>query len=105
MQNKFLSALGLARRAGKAVCGTDAVKDSVRKKRALLIVLACDVSQNTKKQINDTASYYGTQLLEVPYTMSELSDALGKLYSVACVAITDIGLKTLVINSLKHQEV
>ena len=105
MQNKFLSSLGLAKRAGRAVVGTDAVRDTMKSKKAKMVIVASDVSDNTRKEILDTSVYYGAEAVIVPYTMSELSHALGKMSLVACVAITDISLTTLVKNSLEHQEV
>ena len=105
MQSKFLSAIGLAKRAGKVVTGTDAVRDTMKKKRAETVVVASDVSDNTRKEIFDTAEYYGCEAFLVPYTMSELSHALGKISLTACAAITDISFKTLIKNSLEHQEV
>ena len=105
MQNKFLSAIGLAKRAGKVVKGTDSVRDQMKKKRAVLTVIASDVSDNTKKEILDTSEYYGGETILVPYTMAELSHALGKDSLTACAAITDISFKTLIKNSLEHQEV
>lgn len=105
MQNKFLSNLGLAHRAGKIICGTESVRDSIKRRRALLVIVSCDISEKQKKEILDSASFYKVEAVCVPYTMSELSDALGKTSSVACAAITDIGFKTLAKNSLEHQEV
>jgi ribosomal protein L7Ae-like RNA K-turn-binding protein len=104
-QNKVLSTLGLAHRAGKLVLGTQQVRDSVKKKRALLVITACDISQNTRKEIFDSCAFYGVQAISSDFTMSDFSEALGKLCSVSAVALTDIGFKNLVINSLEHQEV
>ena len=105
MQSRFLSAIGLAKRAGKVVTGTDAVRDTMKKRCAEITVIASDASDNTKKEIFDTASFYSCEACLVPFTMSELSHALGKISLTACAAITDISFKTLIKNSLEHQEV
>ena len=104
-QNKFLSTLGLAWVAGKLTLGTEQVRDTVKKRRAHLVILASDTSDNTKKEVLDSCEFYKAEAITVDYTMSELAAALGKLHNVACVALTDIGFKNLVINSLEHQEV
>lgn len=104
-QNKFFLNLGLAHRAGKVVIGTEQVRDAVKFRRAELVIVACDVSENTRKEILDTCAFYGAEVIVSDFTMSQFSEALGKLRNVAGVAITDIGLKTLVKNSLEHQEV
>lgn len=104
-QNKYLSTLGLARAAKKLVVGTEQVRNSIKKQKALLVIIASDVSDNTKKELLDSCSFYSVEALCVKETMSELSHALGKLHSVACAALTDIGFKTLVKNNLEHQEV
>ena len=104
-QNKFLSTLGLARVAKKLATGTEQVRDTVKKHKAVLVILASDTSDNTKKELLDSCSFYGAEAIVSEYTMSELATALGKLHNVACVAITDIGFKKLVMNTLEHQEV
>ena len=105
MQDKFLMAIGLAKRSGHAVFGTEQVRDSAKAGKARLIIVASDVSDNTRKEILDSCAFYKVEAVCVEETMSQLSSALGKLHSVACAALTDIGFKTLVKNSLEHQEV
>ena len=104
-QNKYLSTLGLARIAKKLTIGTEQVRTSIKKGDAALVIIASDVSENTRKEILDSCMFYKVEAISVKETMAQLSTALGKLHSVACVAITDIGFKTLVKNSLEHQEV
>ena len=100
MQNKFLSAIGLAKRAGQAVFGTEMVQNSARSGKAKLIIVASDVSNNTRKELNDTAAYYKTECIGVDCTMAQLSAAAGLLRNTSSVAITDENLTVLVKNSL-----
>jgi len=104
-QNKYLSTLGLARVAKKLVIGTEQVRSCIKKGDAVLVLIASDVSDNTRRELLDSCAFYNVEALSVDETMSQLSTALGKLHSVACAALTDIGFKTLVKNSLEHQEV
>jgi ribosomal protein L7Ae-like RNA K-turn-binding protein len=105
VQNKLLSNLGLAHRARKLITGTEGVRNSIKDHSALLVLVAEDASNNTKKEVSDSAHYYNAEVRIINFTMAELASALGKLHNVACVAITDIGFKTLVNNSLENQEV
>lgn len=101
MQDKFLSAIGLAKRAGGAVFGTEMVRDSAKKGLAKLIIIAKDVSKNTLKEITDTATFYNTEFIISNYTMTELSSATGLLRSTSSIAVLDGNLTVLVKNSLK----
>jgi ribosomal protein L7Ae-like RNA K-turn-binding protein len=101
MQDKFLSAIGLAKRAGGAVFGTEMVRDSAKKGLAKLIIIAKDVSKNTLKEITDTATFYNTEFIISNYTMTELSSATGLLRSTSSIAVLDGNLTILVKNSLK----
>ena len=100
MQDKFLMAIGLAKRSGHAVFGTEQVRDSAKAGKARLIIVASDVSDNTKKEITDTASFYETECILSCYTMAQLSSAAGLLRSTSSVAITDENITVLVKNSI-----
>lgn len=86
---KVFGLIGLAKKAGKAVRGEGAVKDSIRYGKAYLVIIANDASDNTKKSIVNSCKYY-----DVPYFIvgakDELGHALGREYS-ASVCITDNG--------------
>jgi len=100
MHDKFLSAIGLARRARAAVFGTEPVRDSAKKGLAKLIIVASDVSDNTRKEITDTAAFYKTECILSHYTMAEISSAAGILRSTSSLAVTDENMTVLVKNSL-----
>ena len=100
MQDKFLMALGLAKRAGYLVLGTEQVRDSAKCGKAKLIIIASDVSENTRKEITDTANFYKTEYITPCYTMAQLSVAVGVLRSVSSVAVTDGNMTVLVKNSI-----
>ena len=75
MQNrKVWGYLGLAARAGKAVSGSFCVERSVRRRRAKLVIVSQDASENTKKAFRDLCTYY-----KVPLYIFGSSDELGKL--------------------------
>ena len=87
--NKVFGLLGLAKRAGKVICGESGVKNGIRYFKSQLVIIAEDASENTAKSITDSCKYYG-----VPYyfysTKDELGHAVGHEFH-ACVAISDKG--------------
>lgn len=92
---RLLSAFGLTRKAGKAIIGTDAVCDSIRAKRALIVIISEYASDNTKKRLINCASYYGIGYVFVSCTTNELGGAVGKT-ETACIGTDDINFKRLI---------
>lgn len=85
MTDRFLSLLGLCRRAGKVVLGNDPVIDSVSQKKARLIIVASDCSKNTAKGVLSIAHKNNVRTHVVPYTKEEISLALGKYTAVLSI--------------------
>ena len=83
--HKFLSLLGLSKRAGKLAAGEVAV----RGKQAYLLILSEDASKNTKKKFRNSAAYYELPLAEIG-TKEELGRAIGTdMRSI--IAVTEEG--------------
>ena len=89
MKDKFLFMLGLCRRAGKIITGTDLVTKSLPSKKTYLVIYTEDASENTKKRVTDKCSFYGVECQMVPYSSLVISDAIGKAGSVCTIGITD----------------
>lgn len=85
MDNKTLGFFGLIRRAGKLTIGCDPAVDSMKKGAAKLVVMASDISGNTKKTVLKNAEAYGVHTIIVSCTKEELSYAVGKLAAVVSV--------------------
>ena len=73
---KFLSLLGLCKRAGKLAAGEVAAEQAVRGKQAYFLILSEDASKNTKKKFRNSAAYYELPLAEIG-TKEELGRAIG----------------------------
>lgn len=58
MNDKVISLLGLAERAGKIASGEFAAEKAVKIGKARLIIVAEDASDNTKKKFSDMCKYY-----------------------------------------------
>ena len=57
-QNKALSLLGLATKAGKVASGEFCTEKEVKSGRAALVIVAGDASENTKKRFRNMCSFY-----------------------------------------------
>lgn len=92
-EKKLLSLLGIAKKAGKTVCGTDMAVESVRsgkKNSVKLFLLAADASQNTVKRIKNTSAYYGVPLITAA-DKATLAHTVGSPAEISVIGITDAG--------------
>ncbi len=79
MQDKFLSFLGICRRAGKLNWGHDTCLDSIMRDKAKICLLAADASERLKREFFKAAAYDGRELVifETAYSMQQIKDATG----------------------------
>jgi ribosomal protein L7Ae-like RNA K-turn-binding protein len=103
MNNKLMSTVGLCRRAGKTVIGSDLVVKALRAGECKLVLLASDASDNTKKRITDKSATYKARLVCLPISADELGLAVGKSNGIATVAITDESLSNAVLKYIDIQ--
>jgi len=95
-KKSLLFRIGLGRKSGKLICGTDAVCDGIRDGNVIVAICAADASDNSKKRINNCAAYYNKELILLDgITTDELGTAIGKS-SVACVGVTDENIVKLI---------
>ena len=88
--DRILSLLGLAAKAGKAPSGGFAVEEAVRSGKAFLVVTAGDASAGSAKKFADLCRYYRTPCF--PYADKEtLGHAIGRGERTAA-AVTDENL-------------
>ena len=60
--NKVLSLIGLATKAGKTVSGEFSTEKSVKTGKGFLALVADDASENTKKKFRNMCTYYEVPL-------------------------------------------
>lgn len=87
---RLLTLLGLAKRAGRLSVGTENTINSVREGAAVLVVASEQVSEKTKKLINDKTAYYKTETVFIPVDTETFGKAFGKT-ATACVSVNDKG--------------
>lgn len=88
-QQKVVSMLGFAQKAGKIASGDQAVENAVKSGKARLLLIAADASDNTRKSYRDMATYYQTDYRE-GLAKDLIGNAIGKPPRAAA-AILDPG--------------
>ena len=81
--------LGLAQRAGKVASGEFSTEKAVKSKKAFLVVVASDASDNTKKMFSDMCTFYKVPIIFYSDKVS-LGHAIGKEFR-ASLAVLDEG--------------
>ena len=100
-QNKVLSLLGIAMRGRNLVSGEFQTLEAIKKGSAMLVIIAEDASDNTRKLFTDKCSYY--QVPAVGYgTKESLGRAIGKDLRSA-VGVCDAGLADAIIKQLNEE--
>lgn len=97
--NKSFNLVGLAKRAGKVVCGEEAVKEGIRSGKLKLVIIAEDVSNNTRKSIINSCKHYGVTYYFAG-TKEELGHAVGNNFN-AVLAISDEGFAKTIERNLQ----
>ncbi len=103
VNNKKLGGLmGLCARAGKMVSGEFSVEKALKEKKAKLVFIAGDASENTKKKFFNMCEFRN-----VPYrvldTKEDLGHVIGREYR-AVTACTDPGFAAEMIKQLELEE-
>ena len=101
MQDRVLSQLGLAAKAGKIAAGGFSAEDAVKSRKARLVLIATDAKSNTAKKFTDKCTFY-----KIPFrfygSKEELGRAVGR-ESRACVAVIDRGFAESILNKLPEE--
>ena len=102
VQNKILSLLGIAMKGRNLVSGEYQTLEAIRKGSAMLIIIAEDASDNTRKLFTDKCSYYEVSV--VCYgTKEALGRAIGKDFR-SSIGVCDAGLANVIIKQLKEEQ-
>lgn len=99
LQDRVLSMLGIAAKAGSVASSEFSTEKAVKSFQAFLVIVANDASDNTKKMFRDMTNFY-----EVPYyeyaDKELLGSSIGKQFR-ASLAITDENLAKAVEKKLQ----
>ena len=88
MKNKknVLFALGMAQKAGKIASGDTAVQYAVKSGKALLVLLAEDASENSRRDIVNMGKSYEVPVV-IALTKAEMGQAIGKAQRTAAAVL------------------
>lgn len=105
-QSKALRLIGIAKKAGKLICGTEMVVEAIRSKKTQVkaVFVSGDAGANTMKRLTNTTSYYGVPLIKLSADKTELGRMAGSMSGKTSVAVTDRGIAEAAIESLKNGE-
>ena len=101
--NKVLSLLGLACRGHNLVSGEYQTENAVKTGDAMLVIVAEDASDNTKKLFTDKCSYY-----EVPVYLYGTKESLGRAIGKdlrSSLGVCDAGLADAIIKQLETESI
>jgi len=88
--NKFLSFLGIVRKSGKINMGFDPCIDSIKNKKAKLLIVTYDLSEKTALKAKRFAEEANVPIITVSFSMDEMCVALGKY--IGLITVTDENL-------------
>ena len=93
----------MARKAGKAVAGEFSVEKAVKERKAFLVLVAEDASNNTKKLFRDKCAWY-----QVPNEIYSDKESLGHamgLQGRASAAVLDEGFAKAILSKLSDRKI
>ena len=96
MNDRFLSMLGIARRAGKAEFGYDKALTAVHSGKAKAVFCAADLSPKTKRGIDFAAEGTSIKIISTDRSMFDITNAVG--LKTGIVAVTDSGIANKLIS-------
>src|SRR5690625_1936178 len=88
MNHSYLNLLGLAYRARKISTGEELILKDIQKRNAKLILIANDVSEQTKRKLTNECKTYDVQYIEVD-DRYKLGGAIRKQTRVGIAVIYD----------------
>lgn len=96
--DNVLRMIGMAMKAGSVVSGEFMTERAVKSGKACLVVIAQDVSENTRKKFRNKCEFYEVPLREY-FTKEELGHSLGKEFR-ASLAVTDEGFAQAILKKM-----
>lgn len=96
MNDRFLSLLGIIRRAGRLELGFDAAKESIQNGKGFLLITSSDISQRSKKELAFFARENEKIIIRpAPYTIDDFNKAVGKKVKIISICDEGFGKKAL----------
>lgn len=100
MHNKIFSLLGIAMKGRNLVSGEFQTLEAIRKGSAMLVIIAEDASDNTKKLFSDKCKFYQVPIVYFG-TKDEISNAIGKEGLRSSLGVCNAGLADAIMKQLE----
>ena len=101
--NKELNLMGLAKRAGKIIPGTDNVCEGMAKRKIYLVYISLSASDLTKDKMDKKCFFYHVPVV-VEYNTEQLDKALG-MHNSKVIGIADQGFAKALLSLRTNQKV
>jgi len=89
-RKSLLGLIGLCRRSGNVICGSDLVCSELSAKNPpRLVIVASDASASTVDRMTRKCFHYGVECIVAQISTDELGHAIGKQGLIASVGIRD----------------
>ncbi len=98
MQNKFLSLLGMARKANRVSLGYDKSLEAIHYGKACVVFVANDISEKTKRGLVFAGEDEEVEIIDVPFSIFEFTNAIGTKTGI--VSVNDRGFAKKLISLL-----
>ena len=92
---KMLSTIGICAKAGKLIYGISLICEAMKsggKSTPILVIIANDISENSRKRITDRCKFYSVEYITLTIDAEELGLTVGKKTALGAVGITDNNL-------------
>lgn len=96
MNNKLLSLLGFAAKAGKLSYGFEASVWSVKTRKSKLVAVSNEISPKSRKEMQYYADKYNTKITVLDIDIKTVSDAVGKKCGI--ISVNDRGFADAILN-------
>lgn len=103
---KYLSMLGMARRAGKLAMGHDMALGSIKSKKATLLLLAKDMSPRIEKEFKKHIDNYNCDIpiIRIDESINDIHMALGYKAGVITVDDNNFSRRIIELINLNQEE-
>ncbi len=101
--SSILHLVSIARKAGKLEVGEEPTAAAARARRAKLILVAKDATDNTYRRVRHFGEAGNVTWVSTPYTKAELGGAVGRS-TCAMLAVMDIGLAAAMVRGLAEED-
>ena len=98
MTNKIYSMLGMAKKAGKLLTGSDVCEKALKSGRISLIIISGDSSEGTAKKFRDMCSFRN-----IPYRIFGNRNTLGKSTGkdeIVIIGLQDKGFSNIILTMI-----